>query len=373
MQRAEWLDASPQKIEIRNGDMSNAIVAAALLAISATAVAQSNVTLYGVADAGFVQERGGAAGTVNKLTSGVASASRIGLRGSEDLGGGLAAFFTLEAGYRIDSGEIDAAGAIFNRQAFVGLRSRVGTVTVGRQYTPYHSTLVAVADPFGTGMAGSSKSLFPDSGTNVRTSNTVLVSLAPQRGVSAELAYSAGEQAGNSGGRQAGGAIGYTHGPFTLRLAYNNKKSTLAAAPAMASGINTLLAANYDFGGIKAFAAYGIDRGYNSAPLGNANNPYGGVKPLASERGAEILLGLSASVGPGTLLASIQHKNDKTALDQDADAWGIGYVYPLSKRNNLYGAWGAINNQNGAGYTVANNTESGSGNRALNLGIRHTF
>ncbi len=353
--------------------MREAITAVLLLAATTSVAAQGNVTLYGVADAAFVQERGGAAGTANKLTSGAASASRVGLRGSEDLGGGLAAIFTLEAGYRIDTGEIDAAGAIFNRQAFVGLKNRLGSVTVGRQYTPYHSTLVAVADPFGTGMAPSSKNLFPDSGTNVRTSNTVMASLAPVNGFTMELAYSAGEQAGNAGGRQVGGSLGYARGPLTVRLAYNNKKTTLAATPAMTSGVNLLLAANVDFGPVKGFFAYGADRGYNSAPLANANNPYGGVKPLASERGAEMLLGLSAAVGPGTLLASVQHKNDKTGLDQDADAWGVGNVYPLSKRSNLYGAWGAIDNQNGAGYTVANNTEPGSGNRALNLGIRHTF
>jgi predicted porin len=65
-----------------------------------------------------------------------ASASRIGFRGTEDLGNGLSAVFTLETGTKIDTGEVDAAGTIFNRQAFVGLKSRAGMMALGRQYTP---------------------------------------------------------------------------------------------------------------------------------------------------------------------------------------------------------------------------------------------
>jgi predicted porin len=67
------------------------------------------------------------------------------------------------------------------------------------------------------------------------------------------------------------------------------------------------------------------------------------------------------------------HKDDRSSFNQDASSWGIGYLYALSKRSNLYAAYGHINNKNGAGYTVANNTEAGTGNSGYNLGIRHTF
>jgi predicted porin len=86
-----------------------------------------------------------------------------------------------------------------------------------------------------------------------------------------------------------------------------------------------------------------------------------------------VLLGLSAPIGPGKLMFSIMHKDDRTRFNQDASSIGIGYLYNLSKRTGLYAAYGHIHNQNGAGYTVANNTESGSGNTGYNLGIRHTF
>lgn len=358
--------------------MKKHLVIALLAGAAGAAGAQTNVTIYGIADAAFVRESGGVA-NYSKLTSGAASASRIGFRGTEDLGGGMAAIFTLETGYRIDTGDVDAAGTIFNRQAFVGLKSKAGTVTLGRQYTPWHQAMSQVADPFGTGYAGTSKNLFPDSGTNVRTSNTVMYTSPVSNGFVADLAYSAGEQAGSSAaGRQLGASIGYSRGPLNLRIAYNNKNSDVAAAAGVTAvsrsiGTNSLVAANYDFGVLRAYFAFGVDKGFNSAPYGNANNPYGGVRPTASLDGNEVLLGLSAPLLHGTVLASVMHKNDKTAFNQDANAWGVGYLYPLSKRTNLYAAYGSINNQNGAGYTVANNTESGTGDKAYNLGVRHSF
>jgi predicted porin len=287
--------------------------------------------------------------------------------------------FTLESGYRIDTGDVDAAGTIFNRQALVGLKSSAGTLTLGRQYTPWHQALAQVADPFSTGYAGGAKNLFPDSGTNVRTSNTVIYAAPAALGFTADLAYSAGEQSGSAkAGRQMGASLGYSAGPLNVRIAYNYKNSDVAAAPGVTAvsrsiGTNKLVAANYDFKFAKAYFAYGIDKGFNSAPLGNANNPFGGARPTASVEGSEVLLGLSAPAGAGTVLASVMRKDDRTSFNQDARAWGVGYLYPLSKRTNLYSAYGTIDNRNGAGYTVANNTESGTGDRAFNLGARHTF
>ncbi len=361
--------------------MNKTILAAAILAASAGAAsAQTGLTIYGIIDAALVRETGGAAGPVSKVTSGAGSVSRIGFRGTEDLGGGLSALFTLESGFRVDTGEVDAAGTIFNRQAFVGLKGSAGTLTVGRQYTPWHQALSQVGDPFGTGYAGGAKNQFPDFGSNIRTSNTLLYSAPVTSGFSGDLAYSPGEQAGSTkAGRQMGASVGYSAGPLNVRIAYNHKNSDVQAAPGVIPvshtvGSNKLLVANYDFGVVKAYFAYGVDKGFNSAPLGNASNPFGRVPPpTPSTDGDEILLGLSAPLGHGTVLASVMRKNDKTSFNQDSRAWGIGYQYPLSKRTQLYTAFGAIINKNGAGYTVANNTETGSGDRGFNLGLRHSF
>ncbi|QNA89435.1 porin [Massilia sp. Dwa41.01b] len=345
------------------------------LALGSTAVqAQTKVTIYGIADAAFVGERGGATGSTSRITSGAASASRIGFRGSEQLGDGLSAFFTLETGTKIDTGAVDAAGTIFNRQAFVGVEGSLGKLALGRQYTPWHTTLATVADPFGTGYAGTSKNLFPDFGSNVRTSNTVTYASPVINGASVELAYSAGEGGDSASGRQFGGAVGWAGGPLVLRFAYNSKNAENAIGlPNGGRGCNTLLAVAYDLKLARLHAGYGIDRGHNSAPLGNPNNPYGGVAPMASTDGRELLLGLSAPLQGGTLMFSVMHKDDRGALDQDASSWGIAYLYALSKRTGLYAAYGHIRNRNGAGYTVANNTEAGSGHTGTNLGMRHSF
>ncbi len=360
--------------------LKHVCVAAVMAAATGAVCAQSNVAIYGIVDAAYVSERGGAAGTVNKITSGASAASRIGFRGTEDLSGGLTALFTLENGFRVDTGEVDAAGTIFNRQAFVGLRSSsAGTLTLGRQYTPWHQALTQIGDPFATGTAGTSKNLFPDYGANIRSSNTIMYTAPAWEGFTGELAYSPGEQAGsNDAGRQFGGSIGYSQGPLAVRLAYNNRNTDIAPAPGVTPisrtiATNTLLVASYDFQLAKAHFAWSRDRGFASSLLGNTGNPYGGVAPTASTDANDYLIGVTAPFGPGTFLASVMYKNDKTAFNQDARAWGIGYVYPLSKRTNLYTAYGSIDNRNGAGYTVANNTEVGSGDRAFNLGVRHSF
>jgi predicted porin len=175
-----------------------------------------------------------------------------------------------------------------------------------------------------------------------------------------------------------GASLGYAAGPLNLRLAYNHKNSDVAAVSGTAAlsrtiGRNILLAANYDFKTVKAYFAVGVDKGYNSAPLGNANNPFGGTKPTPSMDGNELLIGLTAPVGAGTVLASVMRKDDKTGFNQDGRGWGVGYLHPLSKRTNVYLSYGTVVNLHGAGYTVANNTESGSGDRACNAGVRHAF
>ena len=368
--------------------MNKSLAAAALLgAFTSLAQAQSAVTIYGIVDAGIVREHGGAAGTVSNISSGVASASRIGFRGIEDLGQGWSANFVLETGARIDTGQSDVAGSIFNRQAYVGLRNNAfGALTVGRQYTPYYLALSTVADPFGAGYAGSAKNLFPTAGVNTRTSNTLNYVSPKLAGVLvAELAYAFGEQPGsNAAGRQIGAALGYSAGKLNVRLAHNHRNNDLTASagalqsPPVAAadrdvGRNTLLATNYDFGPVKAFAAYGINEGTNSSPLPNTGNPFGGVRPTASTDSRDALLGATVPWGSNTIMVSVIEKDDKTAFDQDARQWALGLNHALSKRTSLYTSYAKISNRRGAGYTVGNNTDVGSGDSAWNAGIRHAF
>lgn len=373
---------------MRNKFITLAFAAGAgtLSSIAGAADAPGSVTFYGIIDAGFVHETGGAKGTLDKITSGANSMSRIGWRGNEDLGGGTSAIFGLESGIRIDSGEMDVPGSVFNRFAFVGLRSLdYGTLTLGRQYTPWYTTLFTMADPFGTSLPGNVKNLFPIAGNASRTSNMVLYVSPSMHGASVELAYTLGEQAGSdSAGRQLGMALVYQKGPLHLRAAYNNRNNDTAAVPAsqgvpavpgVSRGIatNTLFAGNYDFGFLKAYLAYGIDRGEGSGALLSAN-PYGTVPaPTPSTDARDMVIGFNAPFGPGRLIASHVRKDDRTRFDQDARQWGVGYQYPLSVRTLLYVSYARIHNHNGAGYIVGNGGEVGSGDSSFTTGLRLTF
>jgi predicted porin len=109
--------------------------ASSAFAIAATAHAQSSVTLYGLIDAGLTYTNNQGGRSNFQETSGSVNGSRFGLRGSEDLGGGLKAVFVLENGFNIANGKLGQNGLEFGRQAFVGLSSeQFGTVTLGRQY-----------------------------------------------------------------------------------------------------------------------------------------------------------------------------------------------------------------------------------------------
>ncbi|TFW25225.1 porin [Duganella callida] len=358
--------------------MKKSLIAIAVLAAtSSAAFAQSNVTIYGILDAGITSERGGAAGTVTKVTSGAASASRIGFKGTEDLGGGLSAIFKLEAGVRVDDGTLDnSANRLFNREAYVGISSKTaGTLTIGRQYTPYYEVLRDVADPFGVGYAGTAKNLFPVASYMTRNDNAVVYKTPNLNGFTGALSYSLGETAGDaSAQRQVGGSVGYSNGPLNVSLAYNSKNNDTATLKTAGVGHNSMIAANYDFKIVKLYGAFSKDKGLGSAPLNGPATAYG-YTFTASQNSNDALIGLTAPVGDtaGTVMASFIRKNDKDVANRDADQWAIGYSYALSKRTSTYVAYAKIKNKNGAGYTVGNNTETGTGDKAFNLGLKHSF
>ena len=159
---------------------------------------------------------------------------------------------------------------------------------------------------------------------------------------------------------------------------YNNRNNdTVASGTTPAAdrenGKNTLLAVNYDFKVVKVFAAFERDKGLNSSPIPVANAFGYAVAPRASLEADDALLGVQVPVGSGKIIASWMNKNDKTANNQDARQWAVGYSHDLSKRTSAYVAYAKIDNKNGAGYTVGNNNEAGSGDTGFNLGIRHTF
>jgi predicted porin len=350
---------------------------AVLSAISAGAQAQTALTVYGLVDAGVVVERSCDGCNVAKVGSGVASGSRLGFRGTEDLGSGMAAIFALEAGILADTGRSDQGGTLFGRQAFVGLKGDFGAVTLGRQYNLEYLALTDVADPFKGGMAGTATNLVGYSA--IRMDNSIQYASPDMHGFNVAAAYGFGETAGsNSANRAYGASVGYAKGPLNLRLAHQTKNtSTLASGTATAASTdakNTILAGNINFGIATGYAAYSVNKGQGSSPFWNPNNPYGAAVPSASSTDSrDALLGVAVPFGATTVMASYIHKNDKNAANRDADQIAVGAVYALSRRTDLYAAYSHIKNRNGAAYTVGNATEAGSGCNAANVGMRHTF
>ena len=142
-----------------------------------------------------MHESGGGTGSVNNLSGGIASGSRLGFKGKEDLGGGLSANFVIENGFNPDTGVAGQSGLLFGRQAYVGLYGNVGGVTLVRQYSPYYKVLRDVADPFAAGLAGKAGNLMA---TNTRVNNMMEYVTPKLGGFSADAAYGFGEVAGDS-------------------------------------------------------------------------------------------------------------------------------------------------------------------------------
>ena len=340
--------------------MKKSLIALACASAFAGSANAQSLTTYGIVDMGFVSESGTA--SIQKLTSGAQSGTRLGFKGTEDLGNNMKALFVLETGIAADTGGFSASTAsniAFARQAFVGVQSDSGTLTLGRQYTPFFLALNAVADPFASGLAGNAQNLIPHSG--IRMNNAVKYASPTFSGVSGEVAYGFGENtAGNDrSGRNIGGSIGFTDGTLNVRLAYHRANEAPATATTISNldDTSTILAANYKFEVAKVFAAY------------SDNN----VQISGRGKSRDLLIGVSIPFGNHTFIASYINKDSRSALNRDANQLGLGYTYALSKRTNLYAAWASIDNKNGAPYTVGNNSETGTGDRAVNLGVRHTF
>ncbi|MDR7051248.1 putative porin [Duganella sp. 3397] len=327
--------------------------ATAASAAAAPAAAQSSVTIYGVADAGLVLERGGAGGNVQALSSGVASASRIGFKGKEDLGGGLSASFVLENGNNIDTGAAGQGGLLFGRQAYVALSSTtLGAISAGRQYSPYYKALRDIADPFVVGLAGNAMNMIATTG---RVDNSVEYQTPRVNGFSADVLYGFGEVPGDTAkSRTIGASISYAAPeslPLNVVLTHHQRDNPLATARSR----STMLAARYRVGDVTTHASLS----HNQDLLARASN--------------DALIGATLAVGQGKWMASAIFHRDQSTLEQHARQLAIGYTYNLSRRTDLYTAYAHISNRNGAAFHVGNATDNGTGTGGFNLGVRHVF
>jgi predicted porin len=333
--------------------MKKSLIALAVLAASGAAMAQSSVTLYGVVDAGIAREDNGST-TTTRMDSSNLNGNRWGLKGSEDLGGGLKAIFTIESGFSLDTGAQADSTSLFNRQSWVGVQSGFGTVKLGRQMNPVYAT-AGTWDSFGDALAGDSSRLFSYNGS--RTNNMVSYNYAAG-GFYGELQYGLGEvpdnnsiTGENSAGRTAAMFVGYKTGPFDVVLTHQNIHNN----PYTTATKMTLLGGNYDFGMVKLFAAYAVEK----------------TDGVGAKDQKDAHLGLSAPVGKaGTVKVSYLRKTDDLNANADAEQYAIGYIHTLSKRTALYTSYAQLSNDSAASYKVP---VAGNTDKLFNIGVKHSF
>jgi predicted porin len=373
---------------------------AAVTAFAGAAQAQSSVTVYGILDVGYI---GGNAKvtqsgktnqeTVSLIGQSAQNTSRLGFRGTEDLGGGMSAFFTFETGLQPNQSTLSTFD---NRQALVGLAQKgVGRVSVGTLYTPLHTVIGRTSAGNYNNIVGDviypqNRNLSAVNNTNqitagytVRTNNTINLQSEVIAGFQATGFYSLNNKDQNqtqvAGVTTAGGTtnqnaygIGLTYSLKKLFVAANYqsfKNETDATATAAVTGTNATdnqmyFAAAYDFGIVKAYAQY-IDRKVTS----NLNsNQY--AKRSAQQIGVKgnwtPKIESWASVGTGRIQTF--GLGEPTA---NFTGYQLGTSYFLSKRTNLYGIFGS--NQSSSVSSVASSANNSYSANNYAVGVRHTF
>lgn len=187
------------------------------------ASAQNSVTIYGIVDVATVysSNQGGASNTY--MRSGNLAGSRIGFKGVEDLGGGTNAIFLLENGFNVDTGELSSTSSFFNRQAYVGLsNTHYGTLTAGRQYTPYYLFVAPIGPTTAlTGATGAHPGDIDGLDTTIRSNNSVTYTSPVFNGLQFSGLVGFGETAGNmSAGRTLSAAVKYDYNAWNFALGY---------------------------------------------------------------------------------------------------------------------------------------------------------
>ena len=304
--------------------MKKSLIALAVLgAVAGAAQAQSAVTLYGVVDLVLHKDKGVSAA----LTSGGVSGSRWGVKGSEDLGGGLKANFLLEQGFDASTGTT-AAGVLFGRQAYVGLSGGFGEVKFGNVYTAYDDISGATNPVFDSVLAPTN--VWASTGYVSNPKNNMYFATPTMGGVSAALSTNLKE-----GGTDQSTAfnVQYNGGPVYAGLGY--QKDTTAAGDTKFTRLN----GSYDLGAAKILAGYG-------------NVKAGSAKTTDLSIGADVPLSSALTLSAG-------YASSKADGAERATGLGVGVAYSLSKRTTVYGGF--------------LDTKNAGPDTRYGVGLKHTF
>jgi predicted porin len=349
-------------------------ISIAVLAGACAVNAQSTVAIYGIADAsvrytdGLGASNAAAVGSATAVISGVNNTSRFGFRGSEDLGGGMAAIFNLETGINLDTGAQASATKLFDRASYVGLKANWGTVTMGRQTTVLADALGPV-DPLGVRFAGFN----PNVGIAVLSSHGLGIEYGPSGATTGayrldnSVKYSGkfsdftvramhafGEQAASSSALSSSGlGMSYQTADVAATLGYAEFKS---AANLQLKGYVAGISGK--FGNAKASLTYGSHEAEITATAKTRNTTlgFGGTLPL------------NASVDLILAHYRVNRTRTTTLVDDGYNRTVAFLEYKLSKLTKLYAELDQTNWQ--TGYVAA--TLPGTAN-GMSLGLVHTF
>jgi predicted porin len=276
-----------------------------VLAATPAAHAQSSVTLYGVIDdsISFVHNQGGK--NQWAMLSGNLSGSRWGLKGTEDLGGGLKTVFQLENGFDPNNGHLNQGGREFGRQAFVGLsHNAYGTLTLGRQYSPDTDMVQGITADNYFGSVFATPGDVDNYDNSIRVNNAVKYASPVWSGFQAEGLYAFGNQAGSIGDRRAWGAgLAYTNGPIALAASYQYYNG---------GAVTT---------GVRSFATTTSDTNFN----GPINSGYDSAASLKIARVAGLY-----TVGPvnvGASYSNVQYTTDTHSVFGSKQKYNTGNVF----------------------------------------------
>jgi len=344
---------------------------AAICALAATCFAtvsvRAEVTLYGHADLFFERANTGHGRHVNRIGSGGSSVSRWGLRGSEDLGGGLTARYRLESGLNLNDGT-QQNNLAFSRWVHLGLTGHFGAIDVGRMWSP--TFVVGLkSDALARNRTSLITNLFKgatDSNGVVTAmpgflSNSVRYTSPKFLGIHVEAMATFGGAVNNSSGDGRGFNIQYEEGPWYLGYGFQTRKTGSAAAPvARPDTLKThMVGAAYVWAPVTLYGTVNFNRS-------NA---------LDAKSSTNYQTSLSWHVvGPHTVLA--QWAYGKTAHSaMRAQGWQLGYNYALSKRTRLYTRYGYVRNRGGASITLNGVALAGaeSSPSFMSVGISHFF
>ncbi len=343
--------------------MKKSLLALAVLgAFAGAASAQSSVTVYGIVDAGFNSTDTGAEdGRTTGITSGNQSASRIGFKGTEDLGNGLKANFVLESGFDADDGNKTGGFQFGDRISTVGLSGGFGAVNLGKQTSAIKDAYDQI-DPFGDGGTIAPIGAVFFNGDRLgggRITNSVKYTSNSYSGFKFGAAYGFGETAGSTSTNSNFGVnVGYANGPLNVQFGYHNQDRLDAGIPRDGKDKSTFLGATYNFGVAKLHGAFG-------------QHKVSDIDPAAEGKARSYMVGASAKVGAaGNILASYTMNEVRSVDDTDTKVAAIMYTHDLSKRTNLYAGYSHISNDANAVLRNVVADESGS---VMAVGIRHKF